>query len=96
MSKTLRTAKDLLDAGLIEADGLNAAAEVAARYAVAVTPAMAGLIDRDDPADPIARQFIPDARELDIRDPRNWPIPSAMMPTRRCRGSCTATRIACC
>jgi lysine 2,3-aminomutase len=67
MSKTLRTAKDLLDAGLIEADGLNAAAEVAARYAVAVTLAMAGLIDRDDPADPIARQFIPDARELDSR-----------------------------
>lgn len=67
MSKTLRTAKDLLDAGLIEADGLNAAAEVAARYAVAVTPVMAGLINRDDPADPIARQFIPDARELDSR-----------------------------
>ena len=67
MSKTLRTAKDLLDAGLIEADGLNAAAEVAARYAVAVTPVMAGLINRDDPADPIARQFIPDVRELHTR-----------------------------
>ncbi|MEO8651148.1 MAG: lysine-2,3-aminomutase-like protein [Hyphomicrobiaceae bacterium] len=67
MSRTLRTAKDLLDAGLIGADGLNAAAEVAARYAVAVTPAMASLIDCDDPADPIARQFIPDARELDSR-----------------------------
>jgi lysine 2,3-aminomutase len=67
LTKTLRTAKDLLEAGLIGADGLNAAAEVAARYAVAVTPAMADLIDRGDPADPIARQFIPDARELDTR-----------------------------
>ena len=67
MSRTLRTAKDLLEAGLIDANGLNAAAEVAARYAVAVTPAMAGLIDLADPADPIARQFIPDARELETR-----------------------------
>jgi len=67
MSRTLRTAKDLLEAGLIDANGLNAAAEVATRYAVAVTPAMAGLIDRADPADPIARQFIPDARELETR-----------------------------
>ena len=37
---------------------------VGARYAVAVTPAMAALIDRADPADPIARQFIPDPAEL--------------------------------
>ena len=37
---------------------------VAARYAVAITPAMAGLIDPDDPNDPIARQFVPDAAEL--------------------------------
>ena len=67
MSRTLRTAKDLLDAGLIDVNGLNAATEVATRYAVAVTPAMAGLIDLADPADPIARQFIPDARELETR-----------------------------
>ena len=37
---------------------------VAARYAVAITPAMADLIDRQDPADPIARQFVPDIAEL--------------------------------
>jgi lysine 2,3-aminomutase len=37
---------------------------VAARYAVAVTPAMAELIDATDAADPIARQFVPDGREL--------------------------------
>jgi len=48
--------------------------EVAARYAVAITPAMEALIDADDARDPIAAQFRPDARELEIapdemRDP---------------------------
>lgn len=41
-------------------------AEVAACYAVAITPAMDALIDARDPNDPIARQFHPDARELDV------------------------------
>lgn len=72
--KTLRTANDLFEAGLIGPAGVNAAAEVAARYAVAITPAMADLIDRTDPADPIARQFIPDARELETR-PEEMPDP---------------------
>jgi lysine 2,3-aminomutase len=44
----------------------DALAEVAARYAVAITPAMEALIDANDPADPIAAQFRPDARELEI------------------------------
>ncbi|HEX6001499.1 MAG TPA: lysine-2,3-aminomutase-like protein [Hyphomicrobiaceae bacterium] len=44
--------------------GLDELEAVAARYAVAITPDTAGLIDRTDPADPIARQFVPDAREL--------------------------------
>jgi len=44
----------------------DALAQVAARYAVAITPAMEALIDPNDPADPIAAQFRPDARELNI------------------------------
>lgn len=44
----------------------DALAAVAARYAVAITPAMDALIDESDPADPIAAQFRPDARELEI------------------------------
>jgi lysine 2,3-aminomutase len=40
--------------------------EVAARYAVAITPAMDALIDADAPDDPIAAQFRPDARELEV------------------------------
>jgi lysine 2,3-aminomutase len=39
---------------------------VAARYAVAITPPMEALIDPADPCDPIAAQFRPDARELEI------------------------------
>jgi len=41
--------------------------KVAARYAVALPPALVALIDRNDPNDPIARQFVPDAAELETR-----------------------------
>jgi lysine 2,3-aminomutase len=64
-NRTLRTPEDLQNAGLIRADKLDAAAEVAARYPIAITPAMAALVNRADPNDPIARQFVPDARELE-------------------------------
>ena len=42
-------------------------AQVAARYAVAITPAMDALIDPTNPHDPIAAQFRPDARELEVQ-----------------------------
>jgi lysine 2,3-aminomutase len=61
---SLRSIAQLQDAGLVPADQAGALEAVAARYAVAITPAVAGLIDRDDPDDPIARQFIPDPAEL--------------------------------
>jgi lysine 2,3-aminomutase len=61
----LRRISDLAAAGLIASDKIAELEQVAARYAVAITPAMAALIDPVDPADPIARQFVPDARELD-------------------------------
>jgi lysine 2,3-aminomutase len=62
--KSLRSITDLRQAGLVPADRAPALAEVAARYAVAITPDMVRLIDRSDPDDPIARQFVPDPREL--------------------------------
>ncbi|MCC7252476.1 lysine-2,3-aminomutase-like protein [Hyphomicrobium sp.] len=65
LRQTLRTATDLVDAGLAPAHAEADVARVAARYAVAVTPAMAELIDAKDSADPIARQFVPDVRELE-------------------------------
>jgi lysine 2,3-aminomutase len=62
--QTLKTAEDLADAGLISNERAPETAAVAGRYAVSVTPAMATLIDASDPDDPIARQFLPDLREL--------------------------------
>jgi lysine 2,3-aminomutase len=64
MTATLRGIAQMQDAGLVRASSVAALEAVAARYAVAITPAMAELIDRDDPDDPIARQFVPDPAEL--------------------------------
>src|SRR5579859_4938005 len=66
-NKAAHTLGELCTRALLPRDELDALAEVAARYAVALTPAMADLIDRDDPNDPIARQFVPDTRELEQR-----------------------------
>ena len=66
-AETLRTADDLVAAGL--ARDVSELAAVTAAYATAITPAMAALIDRADPADPIARQFVPSARRA-RRPPR--------------------------
>ncbi len=52
-------------------DRLAALRRVASRYAVAITPAVAEMIDASDPHDPIARQFLPDARELEARPEEN-------------------------
>jgi lysine 2,3-aminomutase len=74
-SRTLRRAADLLAAGLISAEHADEIANVAKRFAVAVTPDMAALIDRADPADPVARQFVPQASELEsAADERADPI----------------------
>ena len=61
---TIRRADDLIAQGFAAQADLPALEQVAARYAVAVTPDVAALIDRDDPNDPIARQYIPSADEL--------------------------------
>jgi lysine 2,3-aminomutase len=66
VTPTLRSAQDLADAGLVQPDRLAALTAVATRYAVALTPAMAELIDPADPADPIARQFLPSEAELNL------------------------------
>ena len=64
MTKTLRTPEDLIAAGLIAPDALNAARAVAGRYAIAITPAMMARINSADDADPVAAQFVPRADEL--------------------------------
>ncbi len=62
--KTLRSASDLVAAGFAVPSSAETLAAVAERYAVAITPAMAALIDPGDPTDAIARQFVPSAAEL--------------------------------
>jgi lysine 2,3-aminomutase len=62
--RTLRRPAELVAAGLVPTARQAEIAAVAERFAVAVTPEMAALIDGNDPADPIARQFVPSAAEL--------------------------------
>ncbi|WP_064696463.1 lysine-2,3-aminomutase-like protein [Rhizobium aegyptiacum] len=62
--KPVKSVADLLKAGLAPPGDRAMLDEIAARYAIALTPAMTRLIDRADPDDPIARQFVPDAAEL--------------------------------
>ncbi len=74
LAVTLRQPRELIDAGLAPAAALAELERVAARYAVAVTPDIAALIDTADPNDPIARQFIPTADEL-VEQPGENPDP---------------------
>src|SRR6202171_3194115 len=64
LAATLRRPDELVALGLASAADLPELEKVAARYAVAVTPDIAALIDPSDPDDPIARQFLPSAEEL--------------------------------
>ena len=59
---TLRSPQALAEAGLIAPEGLPGLTRVAAQYAVAITPAMADLIEAAD--DPIGLQFLPQSAEL--------------------------------
>ncbi len=71
----IRTAKELVAAGLATPEQQAGIEAVAERYAVAISPAIAGLIDRADPDDPIAKQFVPDVRELTtLPEERDDPI----------------------
>jgi lysine 2,3-aminomutase len=84
-SRTLRSPQDLVRAGLVAEAALPTLVEVAARYATAITPAMATLINPDDPADPIALQYIPDAAEL-ITAPHEQEDPTADAPFTPVKG----------
>lgn len=64
LSPTLRSAADLIEAGLAPEARLAELESIGRSYAIGVTPTVAALIDPKDPRDPIARQFIPDLAEL--------------------------------
>ncbi|MGR9353919.1 lysine-2,3-aminomutase-like protein [Rhizobium leguminosarum] len=73
--KPIKSVDDLVKAGLVASADRASLEEVAARYAIALTPAISKLIDRTDPSDPIARQFVPDIAELTVaREERADPI----------------------
>lgn len=60
-ARTLRTPADLAEAGMVAPARVAELEQVAARYAVAITPAMAGLIPDNDA---LAAQFVPTPAEL--------------------------------
>jgi lysine 2,3-aminomutase len=61
-NRTLRAPEDIIRSGLAAESARAALTAVAARYAIAVPPALRALIQTPD--DPIGLQFIPDASEL--------------------------------
>ena len=77
--RTLRDPDALAAAGLLPDAGLPALREVAGRYAVAVTPHVAALIDPADPADPVGLQYLPHAAEL-VTAPHEVSDPTADAP----------------
>jgi lysine 2,3-aminomutase len=64
-TSSLRSIASLVAAGLVPNKDGEVLEAVAARYAVALTPEMAALIDATDRNDPIGRQFLPSLSELD-------------------------------
>src|ERR1700687_3826791 len=64
-NKTLRSASELVEAQVIKPERLAGLQKVGGRYGEAITRALADLIDTANPHDPIARQFVPDERELE-------------------------------
>jgi lysine 2,3-aminomutase len=84
-ARSLRHARDLRDAGLLPPEAEAGAEAVAARFAIAVTPQVAGLIDPADPADPIARQYIPHPAEL-LTAPHEVEDPTADAPYTPVKG----------
>ena len=69
---------------------------VARKYAVAVSPTVQALIDPADPADPIARQFLPDHRRTGRNRRRSGWTPSATWRISRCPASSIAIPAGCC
>ena len=66
MTSSYHRLDHLIENGFLAPSDRETLRDVEARFAIGLTPAMAALIDKSNPADPIARQFIPDARELTI------------------------------
>jgi lysine 2,3-aminomutase len=66
LSRSLRRVDDLIGAGLVDESQRAALDAVARSSVIAITTAVAELIDATDAADPIARQYVPNAAELHV------------------------------
>lgn len=64
--RSLRTPAELVEAGLAPPAARAALERIARNSVIALTPTVADLIDPNDPADPVARQFVPSAAELEV------------------------------
>ena len=64
----LRTPEQLLAAGLIAEGDLKDLQKVSEKFPIAITPHAHSLIDKGDPADPIAAQFVPTHAEMLVSD----------------------------
>ena len=67
-ARSVRSVDDLAAAGLAGMAAIADLERVAARFSVAITPAMLDLTDPASADGPIARQFVPDVRELEETD----------------------------
>ena len=61
---SIKSAQDLVDAGLIAKSQRQAIEEVSNKYTISIPQTIAARIDRSDPHDPLARQFVPSVLEL--------------------------------
>ncbi len=66
-SATARSLDALVAAGVLSPERAATLGPVAERHAIAVTPYLLGRLDGADPADPMARQYIPAPEEAEIR-----------------------------
>lgn len=64
--KSIRTVKQLVDANLIAAHETSALGKVVDQFSLAITDQMVRLIDHTNSNDPIAKQFVPSAKELNV------------------------------
>ncbi|WP_424812811.1 lysine-2,3-aminomutase-like protein [Roseococcus sp. YIM B11640] len=83
MHRSLRSAEDLVEAGLVTADAAPALTQVSERYSISVTPLVARLIGEHGA--PLARQYIPSAEEL-VTAPHELDDPTADAPFTPIKG----------
>src|SRR5262245_42737158 len=75
----VRTPDDLVEAGLISPDQVDEIARVDDLLSIGISPEMLGRIKPGQDGDPVARQFVPDVRELIVL-PEERPDPIGDLP----------------